>query len=113
MKTNKATTKNPAVKQTYIKAVFCHVLFSLFSFLLVSRSKKIRKNRSWHKCLKGVRSESASTVTNFSFYASLCTLKRLFPPAGFPICVPLYCRIPSRRGRGGEERENMTKLCST
>lgn len=76
------------------------------------KKEKIRKNRSWHKRLKGVCSESASTVTNIDFYASLCTLKCLFSPADLPFCIALYSKTPSSRGRGGGEREE-TKMCST
>lgn len=88
-------------------------MFTFFcSPIFCSKKKKIRKNRSWHKCLKGVCSESASTVTNIDFYASLCALKCLFPPADLPLCIAPYSKIPSSRGRGGGEREK-AKLCSS
>lgn len=112
LKTNKTTTKkNPALKQTYFKTDSCLVLRSHFFVLLSSaqkKRKKIRKNRSWHKCLKGVCSESASTVTNIDFYASLCTLKCLFPPADLPLCIALHSQTPSSRGRGGGERKKQS-----
>lgn len=106
MKTNKAVTKNFALKQTQFKAVFHHILTSFFFFFFFTLScSKIRKIRPWHVCLKGMCSEGANPVTNFDFYASRCTLKWLFPPAGFPICVLLFSKIPSRAGTGGGERK--------
>lgn len=84
-------------------------MFTFFcSPVFCSKKKKIRKNRSWHKCLKGVCSESASTVTNIDFYAWLCTLKCLFPPAGLPLCIALHSKTPPSRGRGGGERKKQS-----
>lgn len=112
MKTNKATTKNPALKQASFKAVFHHILFSHFFFSSFSCSQ-IRQIRSWHMCLKGVSSQSE--FIQYCYQLRLLCFAVYFKMAFLQLAsLSVHCCLPKPHlGQDQEERKkNKTEWCS-